>query len=341
MDPIKNQISAIDPLANDAAEPNGEEALHKVLSGTTVFSDSRPIAGVTSFEDRRRRRAQIAGGLLLGAAAVTAGVLVAANFGSVSSTPAPAVTVTSTEATPTPSASASAPATHTPSATPSVSASVPAANPTPAPTVPAVTPTTAPTQPPVQTPALQTFTFPDGHISFKYPTGWSVRTEQGPYLSEDTKAGSVGAIVSDGAGADVAHVFSGFYGDGAAGRVKRTVLDRAAVPGITDKSGSPVEFGFAADQPLMVPAEGMPTPTQTADSRPYYFMDVRLSSEFEAGERNSGTNQIMMPNGVMSARVLFDFEKQPIFATPEAAKAWMGSTQYAQLKALLLSLSYQ
>jgi hypothetical protein len=70
-------------------------------------------------------------------------------------------------------------------------------------------------------------------------------------------------------------------------------------------------------------------------------MDVRLSSEFEAEGRSSGTNQIMMPNGVMSARVLFDFEKQPIFATPEAAKAWMGSAQYTQLKALLLSLSYR
>jgi hypothetical protein len=191
----------------------------------------------------------------------------------------------------------------------------------------------------VQPAALQTFTFPDGHISFKYPNGWSVRTEQGPYLSEETKAGSVGVIVSDDAGAEVAHVFSGFYGDGTGGWVKRTVLDRAAVPGITDKSGNPVEFGFAADQALPAPGEG--TPAQPADSLPSYFMDVRLSSEFQAGERSSGTNQIMMPNGVMSARVLFDFEKQPTFATPEAAKAWMGSAQYAQLKALLLSLSYQ
>ncbi|UZX01982.1 hypothetical protein F8G81_04610 [Arthrobacter sp. CDRTa11] len=334
MDPVKNQISAVDPLAIDPeAEPNGEDALHKILSGTTVFRHSPPGAGVTSLDNHRHRKAQIAGGFLLAAAAVTAAVLVGANFGSVSSKPAPAATVTSAQATPTASA--------TPSATPSVSASVPAANPAPAQTAPAAAPTTAPSQPAAQAVALQTFTFPDGHVSFQYPAGWSVRTEQGPYLSEETKASSMGAIVSDAAGGEVAHVFSGFYGDGTGGWVKRTVLDSAAVPGITDKSGNPLKFGFASDQGLADPAEGMATPAQPADSRPSYFMDVRLSSEFEAGERSSGTNQIMMPNGAMSARVLFDFEKQPIFASPETAKAWMNSVQYTQLKALLLSLRYQ
>jgi hypothetical protein len=336
MDPIKSQISAIDPLKNEPeSEINGAEALSRMLSGPRVFSDTLP-AGVASLEERRNRKMRIAAGLLLGAAAVTAGVLVASNFGPVSSTPAPAVTVTpestpSVSATPTPTPSPSASATSSGTPTPTASQSAPAI-------VPPVAATTAPTQPPAAT--LQTFTFPDGHLSFRYPSGWTVRTEQGPYLSEETKAASVGATLVDSTGAEVAYVYSGFYGDGAGGWVKRTVLDRASVPGITDKSGNPVEFGFGSDRGLIYPEEGKPKPTVPADSRPYYFMDVRLSSEFEAGERSSGTNQIMMPNGVMSARVLFDFEKQPTFATPEAAKAWMGSEQYSQLKALLLSLSY-
>lgn len=39
----------------------GEEALHRILSGTTLYSDSLPSAGVTSLDNRRRRKAQIAG----------------------------------------------------------------------------------------------------------------------------------------------------------------------------------------------------------------------------------------------------------------------------------------
>ncbi|MBT2513433.1 hypothetical protein [Arthrobacter sp. ISL-30] len=316
MDPIKNQISAIDPLK---AEPqvmvDGEEALHRMLTGPVVFTDG-PTAGVTPLEDRRRRRFRIAGALALGAAAVTGGILVASNFGQVSSTPAPATTVTSTQTVP------SATATQTaPSATPTQ-------------TVPSETPSAAAV-------VQQTFAFPDGHISFKYPEGWTVRIEQGPYLNEQDKAGAVIAVVSDSSGAEVARIFSGMYGDGAAGRVKRTVLDHAPVSGITEAAGNPVEFGFASDQILPVTYEGMPAPTETADGPVYYFMDVRRASEFQSGETSSGSNQIPLPNGIMSAYVVFDFEKQPAFATPDAAREWMATEQYAQLKALLLSLNYQ
>ncbi|MDI2036029.1 hypothetical protein [Paenarthrobacter nitroguajacolicus] len=340
MDPIKNQISAIDPLANESAEINSEEALARMLTGPRVFSDNNPAAGVVSLEDRRRRKARIAGGLLLGAAAVTAGVLVAANFGPLTAAPAPAVTVATTEATPTPSASATPTPTATPSATPSATPepTVPVSTPSEAPTAPAVAPTTAPTQPPVANP--QKFTFPDGHLSFTLPVGWTAFTEQGPYLSEETKAASQGATILDATGTKVAVVNSGFYGDGTAGEVTRTVHDRAVVPGLTDISGNPVEFGFAADQSRYVPYEA-PAGSAKVLGDAYYFMDVRLASELKSGETTSGTNQIRMPNGVMNAYVVFDYEKQPIFATPEAAKAWMGSTQYAQLKGLLLSLRYQ
>ncbi|UKA50195.1 hypothetical protein LFT48_01240 [Arthrobacter sp. FW305-123] len=348
MDPIKNQISAIDPLTIEpVAEPNGEEALHKILSGTTVFSDNRPLAAVTSLEQRRRRKAQIAGGLLLGAAAVTAGVLVASSFETVSSNPMPAVTLPTS--TPTPSVSVTPTPTPTPSVTPSATptAAAPLTTPPVVPTVPAVAPTLAPTQPPVPVATSQTFTFPDGHLSFTYPVGWSVKTEQGAYATEADKAASTLARILDNAGAEVAIIFNGNYGDGTAGTVDRTILDRAVVPGVRDNSGELVEFGFSSNQAQYIPYdgppyEGMPSPrTGPVEGPPTYIMDVRKSSELQAGVSSSGTNQVRVPNGIMSAYVMFDINKQPAFATPEAAKAWMGTTQYAQLKSMLLSLSYK
>jgi hypothetical protein len=328
MDPIKNTISAADPLHKDPSAPDGEEALRRILSEPAAFSDRLP-AGETSLAERRLRRARLAGVVTLAAAAVTVGVLAATNLGPLTSAPGPAGTVTASE-TPAPSASEM----------PTPPASVvppPAENTTTVP--PHGEP--SPTGTPPQAAPRQTFVFPDGHISFAYPDGWSVRTEQGPYLTEEAKAGSVYAVVLDGSGSEVARVLSGMYGDGAAGSVKRTVLDHAPVPGITDASGIPAEFGFASDQVLPVSYPGMPEPAEPADSSSlYYFMDVRLAREFLPGQTQSGTNQIPLPNGVMSAYVVFDFEKQPVFATPDAAKAWMASEQYAQLKALLLSLTY-
>ncbi|MFF1382350.1 hypothetical protein ACFVWT_02175 [Arthrobacter sp. NPDC058288] len=309
MDPIKNMISATDPVRNDPSMPDGEAALRRMLAEPAAYSD-RLAAGATSLEERRLRRARLAGAITLAAAAVTAGVLAVNNLGPMASTPGPATTAT---------ASAS-PATATP--TPGSAATA-----TPSPTTPS--------------PVLATFVFPDGHLSFKYPEGWSVRTEQGPYLAEESKAGSVVAVVADGAGAEVARVQSGMYGDGAAGSVKRTVFDTAPVPGITDVSGNQAGFGFASDQILPVSYPGMPEPTQPADNASvYYFMDVRLTKEFLPTQEGSGTNQVPLPNGIMSAYVVFDFEKQPVFATPEAAREWMAGERYAQLKALLLSLKY-
>ncbi|KIS26435.1 hypothetical protein TV39_15755 [Arthrobacter sp. SPG23] len=315
MDPIKNMISATDPVRNDPSTPDGEAALRRMLTEPAAFSDNfRAVA--TPLEERRLRRARLAGVITLAAAAVTAGVLAATNLGPVTSTPGPASTVTGS-------------ATRSP-ATPQTSsdpASVPAGP--------------APTGTPTQASSVQTFVFPDGHLSFTYPDGWSVRTEQGPYLTEEAKAGSVVAVVADDSGSEVARVLSGMYGDGAAGSVRRTVLDHTPVPGITDASGNPAEFGFAADQILPVSYPGMPEPTQPADSNAlYYFMDVRLAQEFLPTQDSSGTNQIPLPNGVLSAYVIFDADKQPVFATPEAAREWMAGERYAQLKALLLSLKY-
>ncbi|ABK04424.1 hypothetical protein Arth_3045 [Arthrobacter sp. FB24] len=308
MDQIKNMISATDPVRNDPSTPDGEAALRRMLSEPAAFSDRLP-AGATSLEERRLRRARLAGVITLAAAAVTAGVLAATNLGPLASAPGPATTVTG-----------------------SIS---------PAPTTTAPRTTAPPTTAPPLAASVQTFVFPDGHLSFAYPEGWSVRTEQGPYLSEEAKAGSVVAVVADDSGSEVARVLSGMYGDGAAGSVKRTVLDHTPVPGITDASGNPAEFGFAADQILPVSYPGMPAPTEPADGTAlYYFMDVRLAQEFLPTQATSGTNQIRLPNGVMSAYAVFDLEKQPAFATPDAARDWMASERYAQLKALLLSLRY-
>ncbi|AFR27160.1 hypothetical protein [Arthrobacter sp. Rue61a] len=348
MDPIKNQISAIDPLTIEpVAEPNGEEALHKILSGTTVFSDNRPIAAVTSLEQRRRRKAQIAGGLLLGAAAVTVGVLVASSFETVSSNPLPAVTLQTSTPTPTASATPTPTPTVTPTATPSATPTVAAPVTTPpAPTTPPAV-ASAPVVPPVQAPTTQTYTFPDGHLSFTYPVGWSIRADQGPFDPPGTAEASRIVTVFDAAGAEVARIFNGNYADGTAGLVDRTILDRAVVPGVRDNSGELVEFGFSSNQSQYIPYEGppyegMPSPrTGPVEGPPTYIMDVRVSSELQAGVSSSGTNQVRVPNGIMSAYVVFDPSKNPAFATPEAAKAWMGSTQYAQLKSMLLSLSYK
>lgn len=176
---------------------------------------------------------------------------------------------------------------------------------------------------------MKTFTFPDGHISFTHPAGWTVQTKPGPALDEEAQKTSFEAIISDASGAEVARVLSGMYGDGASGPATRTVLDHEPVPGITDVKGQATEFGFAYDEIL------------GSTGGAYYIMDVRHASEFLAPAGTSGTNQVLLPNGVLTAMVVFD-EKAftPAFASPAAAKAWMGTEQYAQLKAMLLTLRY-
>jgi hypothetical protein len=159
MDPIKNLIAGSDPLRNDpAALPDADDALRRATTGAPIFTDSLP-PDVLRFEDRKRRRVRVAGVLTLAAAAVTAGVLVATNLGSLVSAPAPAGTVapstseTAGPATPTP--------TPTATATPSASRSA-TATPTPTPT-----PTAAPV-------TWTTFTDATGQATFEHPLGWRV-----------------------------------------------------------------------------------------------------------------------------------------------------------------------
>jgi hypothetical protein len=174
---------------------------------------------------------------------------------------------------------------------------------------------------------MQTYTFPDGHISFDYFAGWTVTVEPGPVNNADEQRISFAAVIKDESGAILARVYSGKYGDGAAGRVKRTVLDHSPVSGIINKSGETAQFGFAYDE--VVGGSG------------YYFMDVRNPHEFLAPDGSSGSNQIELPERIMNAYVvLTDAPSTPAFSSPAAAKAWMETGRYAQLKTMLLSLRY-
>ncbi|BCW69681.1 hypothetical protein NicSoilB8_07250 [Arthrobacter sp. NicSoilB8] len=174
---------------------------------------------------------------------------------------------------------------------------------------------------------MATFTFPDGHISFTYPADWTVTVKPGPALNAEAQKTSYDATIKDESGAEVARIYSGMYGDGAAGPARRTILDHAPVPGITNMAGEATEFGFAYDEYL--------------DGSYYYFMDVRNAREFLATTDSSGSNQILLPNGVLSAWVVLSGSPSTLaFASPAAANAWMETGRYAQLKSVLLSLSY-
>ena len=201
---------------------------------------------------------------------------------------------------------------------------------------PTATPAASETAAPVQAPAaetrqsapMETFTFPDGHISFDYFAGWTVSVKPGPVNNADEQKISFEATVKDESGAVLARVYSGKYGDGAAGPAERTVLDHSPVSGIVDTSGAVAQFGFAYDEAL--------------DGNLYYFMDVRDAHEFLAPDGSSGSNQIELPDRIMNAYVvLTDSPSTPAFTSPAAAKAWMETGRYAQLKTMLLSLSYK
>lgn len=169
-------------------------------------------------------------------------------------------------------------------------------------------------------PALKTFTFPDGHISFAYPATWTVRTVLPP-------AGIPGieAIVADGAGNDLLSIGNGFTAGCAGGPVTRRVFDQVAVPGMTAPDGTEPVFGFVVESYGDGGGEA-------------YFMGLGDPRSLEAGEGvTSWCNLVSTDNGGLSTRVLFN---DPGFPNRGAAKAWMATDQYAQLKALLVSLTY-
>jgi hypothetical protein len=192
----------------------------------------------------------------------------------------------------------------------------------PAPVAPPAPKVVAPA-PKVVAPALKTFTFPDGHISFKYPSSWTVKTKQGPYVDDTKKANSLEAHIYDETGDELAFVSSGGYGGGAAGPVNRTVLDSQALPAFPNGSESS-HFAFLVDSyPFEHPAN--------------YYMAVVDKQFLTEGDATSASSVIKSGNGMSAAVVIFD---TPAFKSQAAAKAWMGTKQYGQLKGLLTSLRY-
>lgn len=159
-------------------------------------------------------------------------------------------------------------------------------------------------------------------MSFSYPAGWTVRVLQAPYLDEAGRRASREAILADAAGNDVASITSGMYGDGAAGPVVRTVLATEPVPGLVNTAGEQGAFGFIADE---------------VAGYLHFSMGIRRSEEFAPGYASSGSPQFLLPNGALVARVIFE---DVAFPGVDAAKAWMRTGQYAQLRALLLSVRY-
>ena len=167
-------------------------------------------------------------------------------------------------------------------------------------------------------PALQTFTFPDGHISFAYPEAWTVRTVLPP-------AGLAGveAIVADASGNDLLTLANGVNAGCTGGPVSRQVFDQAAVPGMTAPNGTEPSFGFVAE---------------SYGKGDAFFMGLTDPRSLKEGEGvSSWCNLVPTANGGLFTRVHFD---DPGFPNKGAAKAWMATDQYAQLKALLLSLNY-
>ncbi|WP_309107068.1 hypothetical protein [Arthrobacter sp.] len=199
----------------------------------------------------------------------------------------------------------------------------PAPSAVPAPQAPAPVEPVVPVEP--VAPSLQSFTFPDGHISFSYPAGWSVRTERGPGR-DGPPWQPVEAIVSDGTGNDLVRVSSGADGIGCAGGpVHRTVLDKADAPGMRQADGTTPWFGFKVEN---------------VGGEDWYSMSLSRPSNFDEGEVNSGCGLLVMENGGAMVGAIFNPPPHLAFPSREAAKAWMGSEQYSQLKALLLSVSY-
>lgn len=235
------------------------------------------------------------------------------------------------QASPAPTVSATETTTATPAPTETV---------TPQPTTPVITeavttpvvPVPVPEPAPSNTPkpavpTLATFTFPDGHISFRHPANWTVKTAQGRYLDYDKetdKAKSVEAHIFDETGNEVALVASGGYGGGAAGPVSRVVLDSQTLPAFPNRDGE-VGFGFVMDY-------------SSPDGVTSYFMAV-MDDQFltEGAGKSSPSSVLLAPNGAAAAQVTFS---TPAFKSPAAAKAWMGTQQYSQLRAMLTSLQY-
>ena len=323
MDPIKNLISGSDPLRDDpAAMPDADAALQRVTSGAPMFTDSLP-PNVLRFEDRKRRRARVAGVLTVAAAAVTAGVLVAGNLGTLVSAPAPAGTVVpapaeSTLAAATPTATASA----APSAT---------ATPTPTPT-----PTSSPT-PTAAAVSWTTFTDATGQATFEHPAGWTV--SQMPQTIDGGAYNVVG--VRNAAGRTMATL--------------RLVYDGAGGPVCPD----PKRYQTLDSVVLDIPQKAAKLREHPQGPSAFVFRVIQGDKVYGSVALADGDlapqpttcglyNGILGPDNVPFTHfgdtvwLTADGKDAPLtFGSVAEARAYMGTQEYQDVKRMLISLALQ
>lgn len=287
--------------------PDGEEALRRMFSEPAAFTDTLPP--VASLDEARRRRARLAGLLTIAAAAVTAGVLVTTNLGSLTTAPAPANTA-SVEA-------ASEYPTPTPTPTPSAFAS-----PTPTPT-----PTAAPV-------AWTTFTDSSGQATFELPVGWTVQETLQPsgfdfgywgssivVMNEAAKVMAKIQPAPDAAGAQCSPVpYS---------TLDAVALDIPQAP-TTGEYVGPTQFKFRIIEGAAV----------------YGAMAVDSSSMPATGSACQLSSTIQGPNDVPALTFGSSMflnatgtDAQLTFASVAEAEAYMQTQEYKDIKRMLVSLS--
>jgi len=177
------------------------------------------------------------------------------------------------------------------------------------------------------TPVTGTYTFPDGHISFDLPTGWSAKIEQNDYNENANHPGgkenSLAANIFDETGGKVARITSGGTGGLVGGPVNRTILDSQELSAFDSRDGAS-HFAFVRDD---YPFPEFPV---------RYYMGVVASYFMTEGPDSTSVNSFMiMPNGLATAVAQVDESM-----TAETAEAWMKTDQYVKLRALLTSLRY-
>lgn len=165
---------------------------------------------------------------------------------------------------------------------------------------------------------VKTFTFPNGHVSFKYPAGWKVELFTGSGSPSD----SATATVVDAGGTKQATVYSGRIADGVSHPVTRTVFESAPVPGLAAQPAPAAQYAFYVDR---------------MDSNATYRMHLAAGAP-KPGQGTALDGIIRAGDGVIVADVQF-IEKP--FANDAAAKSWLAGAEGQALKALLLSISYR
>ncbi|MCX6500429.1 MAG: hypothetical protein NTU93_16790 [Arthrobacter sp.] len=280
------------------------------LPGKDAYDDE-PAKGARA----RRRWPWAVGAVALVAAAFAGGVAVAGNMGSAD----PAASSTAGVVAPT----ASAVPTTTPSPTVATSASVPSVPPT----------TSAATAPPAA--SWQTFTSPDGKVSFEHPAAWKVVPPEG--------AGSdaVDVDVSDEAGMVVASLHagpSGGIGGACQGPVPYTVLDSVEVdiPYQPTKGSVTPRFTFRALQEAdrVTASYGLTSFAAGQNGTTCMFYNVvngptwsPLFSFADTFQVNAGgTEQVPNRKGAKT------------FPSMDAARAYMQTAEYLNAKRMITSV---